>query len=279
MKRSALLFACLWAAVTLTAAPTPGPEWKLVWADEFDKPGLPDPAKWTYEQGWVRNNEAQYYTRERRENVRVENGMLVIEAIREKFPNPGYKPGADPKSRSGREFSDYTSGSISTKGLHNWRYGRLEARIKIPQGRGMWPAFWMLGNDRTKGWPACGEIDIMEYVGYEPDTIHGTIHCGKYNHVKKTQKGKTVQVKAPYQDFHVYAVEWDARKIDIFVDDQKYFSFANEGTGQEAWPFDVAHYLILNVAVGGAWGGVKGIDESIFPQKMTVDYVRVYQKP
>ena len=253
-------------------------EWQLAWADEFDKAGLPDPAKWTYEEGFVRNNELQYYTRARSENARVEDGCLVIEARREKFPNPRYRPGNTNTNRpSGREFADYTSASLTTRGLTNWLYGRIEVRAKIPGGRGMWPAIWMLGANRSAGWPACGEIDIMEFVGYQPDTIHGTVHTGKYNHVKQTQKGAQVEVKAPFADFHLYAIEWDAEKIAFLVDGKKYFSFANEHTGREAWPFDQPHYLILNTAVGGAWGGQKGVDPAIFPTQFLIDYVRVYQ--
>ena len=266
------------AAVLLGAGAARAAGYELVWADEFDKPGLPDPAKWTYEEGFVRNNELQYYTRARTENARVENGCLVIEARRESFPNPKYKPAAGGKGASGREAAEYTSASLTTRGVTDWRYGRIEVRAKIPGGRGMWPAIWMLGRNRTAGWPACGEIDIMEFVGHEPNTIHGTVHTGKYNHVKKTQKGARVEVKAPYEDFHVYSVEWDENQIDFLVDGKKYFSFANEHSGTDAWPFDAPHYLILNTAVGGAWGGQKGVDTAIFPTRFVIDYVRVYQK-
>ena len=286
--KSNRLFLCRAAAVmtvailglspTLPARAAASDGWQLVWSDEFDQPGLPDPAKWNYETGFVRNNELQLYTKARLENARVEGGSLVIEARREKLPNPGFKPDAKPGSTRAREFSEYTSASLTTKGITNWCYGRVEVRAKIPRGRGMWPAIWMLGVNPGAGWPACGEIDIMEYVGFEPDNIHGTVHTAKYNHIKKTQKGTKVQVKAPYEDFHVYGLEWDAEKVEFLVDGKKYFSFANEHTGTEAWPFDHPHYLILNSAVGGAWGAAKGVDTSIFPQKFLIDYVRVYQK-
>jgi beta-glucanase (GH16 family) len=252
-------------------------DWQLVWSDEFDKPGLPDPAKWTYEEGFVRNNELQYYTRGRPENARLENGMLVIESRQEKWPNPAYDPNAKGNSRRSRQFADYTSASLTTRGIVNWRYGRIEVRAKIPHGRGMWPAIWMLGSDRSAGWPACGEIDIMEFVGHDPNTIHGTIHTAKYNHIQQTQKGAKLTTQAPYDDFHIYAIEWNADKIDFFFDDKKYFTYANEKTGVEAWPFDKPHYLILNTAVGGAWGGAQGVDSAIFPQKFLLDYVRVYE--
>ena len=229
------------------------------------------------EQGFLRNRERQYYTRARSENARVENSLLIIESRREKFPNAAYRAGARDGKRS-PEFADYTSASLTTRGLQSWRYGRIEVRAKLPGGRGMWPAIWMLGERRGVGWPACGEIDIMEFVGHEPDLIHGTVHTAKYNHVKGTQKGSQLRVPSPEKDFHVYAIEWDAAKIDFFVDGQKYFTFANEHTGEDAWPFDHPHYLILNSAIGGAWGGARGIDDSIFPARFYIDYVRVYQK-
>jgi len=271
------LFPALLLLATLVGGWTHAADWQLVWSDEFDKPGLPDPAKWTYEEGFIRNNEAQFYTRARQENARIEGGNLVIEARREQLPNPAYQPGAAKDSRRAKQFADYTSASLTTRGITNWTYGRIEVRAQLPGGRGMWPAIWMLGQRRGAGWPACGEIDIMEFVGYEPDTIHGTVHTGKYNHIKKTQKGAKVTVASPEKDFHVYAVEWTPERIDFLVDGKKYHSFANEHSGVDAWPFDAPHYLILNAAVGGAWGGQKGIDESIFPTKFLIDYVRVYQ--
>ncbi|MBN1417749.1 MAG: glycoside hydrolase family 16 protein [Planctomycetes bacterium] len=238
------------------------PEWKLVWRDEFDKPGLPDPEKWDYEVGFVRNREAQYYTRARRENARVEKGVLVIEARKERF-----------------EKGEYTSASLITRGKAEWRYGRVEVRAKLPTGRGMWPAIWMLGsNIRQVGWPRCGEIDIMENVGFDPDVIHANIHTQAYNHVKRTGKGSRIEIPRPYADFHVYAIEWFEDRIDFYVDGRKYFTFKNEGTGRDVWPYAEPHYLILNAAIGGAWGGQKGIDDSIFPQKYLIDYVRVYEK-
>jgi len=152
-------------------------------------------------------------------------------------------------------------------------------RAKLPSGRGTWPAIWTLGtNIREVGWPACGEIDIMEFVGYEPGVIHANIHTGKYNHVKKTGKGDKITVPDASEAFHVYAVEWDAEKMEFSVDGKKYFTYTNEGSGYDAWPYDKDQYLILNLAIGGSWGGQKGIDDSIFPQLYRIDYVRVYQK-
>jgi len=275
-----LITTFLMLGAAMTALPASAADWELVWSDDFDHDGLPDPKKWDYEIGFVRNNELQYYTRERKKNARVENGMLVIEAVKERFRNPAYHPGSkDAKAAVSREFADYTSASLITKGKAAWCRGRIEVRAKLPAGRGMWPAIWMLGSSIGKlGWPACGEIDIMENVGFDPTWIHGTVHTAKYNHVKGTQKGGKVEVKSASSDFHVYAIEWDAERIDFLVDDQKYFTFANEHSGADAWPFDAEHYLILNIAVGGSWGGQKGIDDSVFPQQMLVDYVRVYRR-
>jgi len=259
----------------------PGREgWKLVWSDEFDKPGLPDKDKWNYEKGWIRNNELQYYTRARKENARVADGMLIIEARKEKYANPDYDPDAKKPSKKSRQFAEYTSASLVTRGKASWRYGRIEVRAKLPTGRGMWPAIWMLGENLGKvGWPTCGEIDIMENVGFDPDVIHGSVHTKKYNHVKRTQKSAKIKVAKPYKDFHVYAIEWSPKQIDFFVDKKKYLTFKNEGSGEAAWPFDQPHYLILNIAVGGGWGGQRGVDKSIFPQRFHIDYVRIYQRP
>lgn len=255
-------------------------DWQLVWSDEFDTPGAPDPAKWAPEVGFIRNQELQYYTRGRAENLRIEDGSLVIEARREVFPNPAFDASAGKDWKRSRKEAGYTSASLTTQGKASWKYGRIEVRAKLPEGRGLWPAIWMLGDAKGQRvpWPACGEIDIMEYVGHEPGVIHGTVHTAKYNHVKKTQLGARLKVGPVGEKFRVYAVEWDPKKIDFFVDKEKYFTFPNEGTGDEAWPFDKPFYLILNVAVGGAWGGAKGVDEGAFPARMLVDYVRVYER-
>lgn len=240
-----------------------GPEraWQLVWHDEFDYEGLPDPGKWGYEEGRIRNNEMQYYTRERQENARVEDGRLIIEARKENY----------------REAA-YTSASLITRHTASWRYGRIEVKAKLPTGRGMWPAVWMLGMNRSEvGWPACGEIDIMENVGFDPHRIHGYVHTKAFNHTIGAQKGATITVLNPHADFHVYAVEWFEDHIDFFVNDQKYFTFENTRAGSDEWPFDQPHYLILNAAIGGNWGGQQGIDDTIFPQKYFIEYVRVYE--
>jgi len=242
------------------ATPAP-PGWTLVFADEFDVPGPPDPARWTHEIGYIANDEKQYYT-SRAENARVEDGALVIEARRERWM--GY---------------DYTSARLNTKGRAQFLHGRVEFRAKLPTGRGTWQALWMLGaNIDQVDWPACGEIDVMENVGYDPQTIVASVHTAAYNHTQGTQKNATTKLEAPWADFHVYAAEWYPDRIDAFVDGQKYFTFRNEGTGSRAWPFDKPQFVILNLAIGGTWGGQKGIDDSLFPHRLYVDYVRVYQQ-
>jgi beta-glucanase (GH16 family) len=236
---------------------------KLIWSDEFDKQGLPDALKWGYDvggHGWG-NQESQYYTSDRLENARVENGKLIIEARKEDFKG-----------------NKYTSARLVTKGKSEWTYGRFEIKAKLPSGTGTWPAIWLLSGVDPLVWPDNGEIDIMEHVGHNQGVIHSTVHCKKYNHVIGTQKGATLNVPDCSTDFHVYALDWNADSIRAFVDDKPYFSFANERTGHDAWPFANKMYLILNIAVGGGWGGQKGIDDTIFPQRMEVDYVRVYQK-
>lgn len=235
--------------------------WTLVFSDEFDTPGAPDPAKWGFELGYIRNNEKQFYT-SRAENVRVEGGNLVIEGRKE--PYQGFT---------------YTSASVNTLGHFEFQYGRVEVRAKLPTGTGMWPAIWTLGvNRKAVGWPACGEIDIMENVGFDPLRIHGTVHTAAYNHVRKTQKSATMDIVDPSQDFHVYGMEWLPDHIDVSVDGQKYFTFRNEGTGSATWPFDAPQYLLIDLAIGGSWGGQKGVDDSKFPARYLVDYVHIYQQ-
>lgn len=236
--------------------------WRLVWSDEFEVEGLPDSSKWTYEEGFIRNSEAQYYTRARPENARVEDGALVIESRKEQYKD-----------------ADYTSASVTTRDRASWRYGRIEVRAKLPTGRGMWPAIWMLGTNISEvGWPESGEIDIMENVGFDPNRIHANVHTAAFNHADGTSKGASILIDEPHANFHVYAVEWYEDHIDFFVDDRKYFTFANTGGGVDEWPFDQPQYLILNTAIGGAWGGRQGIDDSIFPQSFYIDYVRVYER-
>ena len=275
-----LLILFFFLTSTLRAEQRP---WTLIWAEEFETPGAPDPQRWNYEVGFVRNRELQYYTDDRRENARVADGKLVLEARRESWPNDRFDPNVrDGHPRSWmktRRQADYTSASITTEGKTSWTYGRLEVRAKLPRGKGVWPAIWMLGDDfRQIGWPTCGEIDIMEFVGFKPNAVHANAHCKKYNHIDKTAQSGVLEVENLTSGFHVYAIEWFSDRIDFYFDDRKYHTFHNDGTGQDAWPFDRPHYLLLNLAIGGAWGGREGIDDSIFPQQYLVDYVRVYQQ-
>ena len=269
-----LIFILLWSSLVQAN------EWSLIWSDEFDYTGPPNEAKWNYEKGFVRNRELQYYTSARKENARVENGHLVIEARKEIWPNPDYRDDASSRRwQRSRKAADYTSASLITKDKASWTYGRIEVKAKLPTGKGVWPAIWMLGtNIREVGWPKCGEIDIMEYVGYDPNTVCANVHMAKYNHTKGTGKGSKIKADKPYASYHTYAVEWTPERMDFFFDKHKYFTFNNEHGGVDVWPFDQPHYLILNLAIGGSWGGQKGIDESIFPQKFLIDYVRVYRK-
>ena len=242
------------------------PQYELVWSDEFDYSGLPDTAKWSYDTvgndtGWG-NNEAQYYTKANLKNSEVKDGLLYINAIKETVND-----------------KNYTSARLITKGKGDWLYGKVEVRAKLPEGRGMWPAIWMLSSDdKYGGWPSSGEIDIMENVGYDPYVIVASAHTEAYNHMIGTHKNAKITMNDCYTEFHNYALEWEANEYRVFVDSTLYFTFKNEGTGYKAWPFDQPFHLLLNVAVGGNWGGAKGIDDSIFPRSMVVDYVRVYQK-
>jgi beta-glucanase (GH16 family) len=252
----------------MATSPTPPSGYTLVWSDDFSKDpdGLPDPSKWGYEEGFIRNNESQYYTKARQENARVEHGKLIIEGRKEEYTQPGASAPA----------AHYTSAALETIGKADWLYGRIEVRAKLPAGKGAWPAIWTLGsNIHQVGWPRCGEIDIMELVGKEPGIIHGTIHYFTNGH--HATQGAPLPVSGTDTGFHVYAAEWTPDRIDLFVDNQKYFGFAvNQADDNGQNPFHKPHYLILNLALGGSWGGP--IDDSIFPQRMTVDYVRVYQK-
>ncbi len=241
-------------------------KWQLVWADEFNYEGLPDTLKWNYDTrgnsyGWG-NNEAQWYNVANPENTFVNNGNLKITAKNEPC--------------SGKQYS---SGRITTKGKGDWKYCKVEVRAKLPVGKGTWPAIWMLSSAGTYGsWPKSGEIDIMEHVGYDPDLIHSTVHTEKYNHVKGTQVGKAVELKTSSTQFHIYTTEWDENEIRSYLDGKLYFSFQKENSGFGAWPFDQDFHLILNLAIGGGWGGRQGIDNSIFPHTFEIDYVRVFQE-
>lgn len=239
---------------------------KLVWQDEFDGTAL-DTTKWTAYVGdgcpkncGFGNNESQYYT-DSPDNINLAHGILTITALADSF-----------------KTKDYTSAKLVTKGKADWKYGRMEIKARIPEGRGNWPAIWMLPTENTYGgWPRSGEIDIMEHVGYDQGTMHGTIHTEAFNHIKGTQKGKTVQIDDISNSFHVYAIEWTEDNIDFLLDGEIYHTFENTGIDSDEWPFDQRFYMILNLAIGGNWGGKMGIANEIFPNRLEIDYVRVYQ--
>jgi beta-glucanase (GH16 family) len=239
-------------------------DYHLIWADEFNVAGLPDSTKWSYDiggNGWG-NNELQFYSDRRIKNARVENGKLVVEACREAF-----------------QRKEYTSARLVTRKKGKWRYGRMEISAKLPRGRGTWPAIWMLPAQNEYGrWPASGEIDVMEHVGFEPGKVHGAVHTKKFNHMTGTQKTADILIPNALNAFHRYAVEWTPESILFFVDEKNYFRFDNDHSGWESWPFDQPFYLVINIAIGGNWGGQRGIDTTIFPQKMEIDYVRIYEK-
>lgn len=262
---------------TRPAATTqPSAGYRLVWQDDFDREEIGH--DWTFERGFLRNRELQYYT-DRPRNVRLENGLLVIEAHAEAVRNARHDPAATAWQQQ-RAESEYTSASVTTRGLKQWKHARVEVRARVPGGRGLWPAIWMLGDRATPlPWPRVGEIDLMEYVGHQPRVLHCTIHTGAFNHVKRTQKGGSIAWPTAEREFHTHWTEWDQRQLRIGMDDHMVLTFDNPGTGIDAWPFDHAYYLILNVAVGGSWGGAKGVDPEAFPARMEVDWVRVYTRP
>ncbi|WP_375581389.1 glycoside hydrolase family 16 protein [Marivirga tractuosa] len=240
----------------------------LIWSDEFEGEGLPDTEKWNIIEGngcpdlcGFGNNEKQFYSKNL-ENIRQAGGNLIIKALKD-------------------EDKNYTSAKISTKDKQDWKYGYIEVRAKLPKGRGSWPAIWMLPSlEKDMKWPRDGEIDIMEYVGYNPGTVYGTIHTESYNHTKGTEKSDSVQIEDAHENFHTYAIHWTDQKIEWFVDNVPYHAVYKNGDGKAGWPFGTKFHLILNLAVGGNWGGKYGIDEDSFPQEFVIDYVRLYaQKP
>ena len=248
--------------------PDPGdivvPEgYHLVWHDEFDEGTALDPAHWTHEvkaSGWV-NNELQNYV-----NHQTSSGNVVTEIQDGSLHIHCFKEGG--KIYSGRVYAHVKSG---------WKYGYFEGRIKLPKGKGTWPAFWMMPVNYT-GWPDSGEIDIMEEVGYHPNYVSSSLHANAHVHTNNTQVTKEMYCAGAEGEYHVYAIEWTAEKITTFVDGKVLLTYANRGLGHDDWPYDAPFYVILNLAWGGSWGGSQGVDESALPVTMSVDYVRVFQK-
>jgi beta-glucanase (GH16 family) len=259
-----------------TAAPSGQPPpsqsgWQLAWSDEFDGAdgSAPNPARWVFDiggGGWG-NNELQSYT-DRRENAAIRGGALIIRALRETFT------GTDGIRR------EYTSARLKTQGTFTQAYGRFEARLHIPRGQGIWPAFWMLGEDITSArWPACGEIDIMENIGREPSIVHGTIHGPGYSGGQSVGGAFTNPNGRPFaDDFHVFTVEWDPQAIRWYVDGAPYQSRTpSDLPGGGRWVFDHPFFMLLNVAVGGNWPGNPDSTTTL-PQEMRVDWMRVYRR-
>ena len=250
----------------LTPQPPVDKNWAFettpVWQDEFDYTGLPATAKWGYDvggHGWG-NNELQFYT-ERLENAKVENGNLVITAIKENY-----------------QGKNYTSARLISKNKGDWLYGRIEVRAKLPTGRGTWPAIWMLPTDWAYGgWPNSGEIDIMEHVGYDVNNVLFSIHTKNYNHSIGTQRSGSLHIPTATTEFHLYRVDWTPYAVRGYFDNQLVFTFVNDGKGYATWPFDKKFHILLNLAVGGNWGGAQGVDETIWPKSLEIDYVRVYK--
>ena len=267
-------------------APMPSPQGKPSFADEFDGNTI-DRTKWRFDvsrnaQGWY-NNERQYYAKDRVENARIEDGALVIEARREMLGRTGGKTGgkAGTKTADKARFADwggqaYTSAKLVSREPRG--YGFYEVRAKLPCGRGSWPAIWLLPSGGT--WPDEGEIDIMEMVGWDAGTVHATLHTGAFNHAKGTQRGAQTRIPTACTAYHRYQLDWRADAITIGVDGRAIMRVANDQPGgKAAWPFTRPYELILNLAVGGDWGGQKGIDDAAFPQRMAVDYVRYWRRP
>ena len=279
-RTAALTLVVVWVAAdargagstSASQAPAPAPgAWHLSWSDEFDGPdgSAPDASKWVYDlggNGWG-NNELETYT-DRRENVVLRGGSLVITARRETFR------GADGTERP------YTSGRLKTFGTFTQTYGKVEARIRIPRGHGIWPAFWMLGdNFATAGWPASGEIDIMENIGKEPTIVHGTIHGPGHAGAQAIGAAFTKPGGGAFaDDFHVYAVEWEPNVIRWYVDGTLYQTRTPSDLPAGArWVYDHPFFILVNLAVGGNWPGYPDAT-STFPQELVVDYVRVYAR-
>ena len=248
--------------------PDPGdivvPEgYHLVWHDEFEEGTTLNPSDWTHEvkaSGWV-NHELQNYV-----NHQTSSGNVVTEIKDGSLHIHCFKEGG--KIYSGRVYAHVKTG---------WKYGYIEGRIKLPKGKGTWPAFWMMPVNYT-GWPDSGEIDIMEEVGYHPNYVSSSLHANAHVHTNNTQVTKEVYCAGAEGEYHVYAIEWTAEKITTYVDGKVLLTYANRGLGHDDWPYDAPFYVILNLAWGGDWGGSQGVDESALPVTMSVDYVRVFQK-
>lgn len=249
--------------------------WELVWSDEFNKSGAPDPKKWNIEKEFVRNENAQQLYTDRKQNIAQARGKLILTARAEKRKNGNYDP-QGPSWRQTREYADYTSGSVNSTGKFSFRYGRLLIRAAIEHGKGVWPALWLIGEAPGKTWPQCGEIDLLEYISQDKDRVHGTLHWDKaYN--SGPGMGRTVSYKAPdvLDGFHDYEMIWTPEKIEFLYDGTTYYTFEiKNATVGDYNAFRNPHHLILNLAIGG-WA--ERADPADYPRRFIVDYVRVYQ--
>jgi len=232
-----------------------------VWGDEFNTPGLPDSTKWDYEVGKIRNAELQYYTYKRLENARIQDTVLIIEARKEFF-----------------QGATYTSASLISRYKGDWLYGKFEISAKVPTGKGTWPAIWMMPTDSEYGgWPKSGEIDIMEFVGFDPSHIFYTAHFGTDSSAGKKSSGTSVYTTQPYNRFITYRLDWSPAKLEWYADNKLVFTYNKPSNDFSVWPFNKMFYMILNLAYGGSWGAQQGIDDTKLPHKFLIDYVRVYQ--
>lgn len=278
------IFAMTIASATIQASFHPD-QWQLSWSDEFDYTGKPNPAIWDYEHGYLGfNEELQNYT-DKSENVRVEAGRLILEAHLIDVDTQRSQEIVQALEGSNAKSSilgsqEFTSARLVTRGKKEFAHSRVEARARFTTGLGTWPAIWLLGDTAKQPWPLCGEMDIMEHVGYLPNVVHSAVHSKESNFMNGTGVSDKVILEDVWTKFHTYAVEWDAEQIRYFVDDVCYHIIEKAERTDDDWPFmaDDQYHVILNIAVGGSWGGREGIDKSVFPQRMEVDYVRVFER-
>lgn len=257
MKKLQVLFLIL--CFSIYAYPQ---KWVKVWSDEFNTPGLPDSTKWDFESGKGYNNELQYYTYKRSENARIEDTTLIIEARKEIYSG-----------------SNYTSARLISRYKGDWLYGKFEFSAKVPGGKGTWPAIWMMPTyDEYGGWPKSGEIDIMEYVGWDANKLYFTTHYEGTNGTGHQSSGSnTSAISQPYNQYIKFTLIWSPTKMEWYANDKKYFTYNKTADNSKVWPFNKMFYLILNLAYGGDWGGQNGIDDTKLPHKFYIDYARVYQ--
>ena len=258
MIKTILILFILFSSISVFAQ-----KYVKVWGDEFNTPGLPDSTKWNYEIGKIRNSELQYFTYKRPENARIEDSILVIEARKEQF-----------------EGADYTSASIITKGIGDWKYGKVEISAKVPTGKGTWPALWMMPTySEYGGWPRSGEIDIMEYIGVEPQNLWFTTHFYGTDGTGHDSDGSgpVNTISNPFDQFIKFTLIWTPEKLEWYANDVKYHEYKKSADDSRVWPFDKKFYLIMGLSYGGKWGGMHGVDDSLLPHKFLIDYVRVYK--